>query len=46
MRVIAGKPEATLCVNNKITGMFMWHIEFQVAMPGASGHVTGDEQDL
>ena len=31
MRVIAGKPEGTLCGNNKITCMFRWHIEFQVA---------------
>ena len=44
-RLITGKPEATLHVNNKITSMFRWQIEFQVAMPVASGHVTGDEQD-
>ena len=42
--MIAGKPEATLRINNKVTSTFRWHIEFQVAMP-ASGHVTGDEQD-
>ena len=44
-QVIAGNPEATLCVNNKITSVFRWHTEFQVTMPGASGHVTCDEQD-
>ena len=43
--MIVGKPEVTLRINNKITSMFRWHIEFQVAMPGASGHVSGDEQD-
>ena len=45
-RVIAGNPEATLRVNNKITSVFRWHNEFQVAMPGTSRHITRDETRL